>query len=191
MDCSGPDFDRQIKRRYYSPIMPLALTDRLDHGSAAQGRFHQTLSAKSFPRFAEMVLESDGSLQLELEVTRSSAGIALLDGRLRGKVFQQCQRCLGAVKIDLDVTLKVAVVMPGGEDLAPAGFEPWQAPGEVTLGGFVEEELILALPMIARHNESEECPGWLEYTDSAQNEVEGDEVAPDSPFAVLRELKKD
>lgn len=138
-----------------------------------------------------MVLESDGSLQLELEVTRSSAGIALLDGRLRGEVFQQCQRCLGAVKIDLDVTLKVAVVMPGGEDLAPAGFEPWQAPGEVTLGGFVEEELILALPMIARHNESEECPGWLEYTASAQNEVEGDAVAPDSPFAVLRELKKD
>ena len=62
--------------------MPLALTDRLDHGSAAQGRFHQTISAKSFPRFAEMVLESDGSLEVDVEVERSSAGIALLNGRV-------------------------------------------------------------------------------------------------------------
>jgi uncharacterized protein len=171
--------------------MPLALTDRLDHGSAAQGRFHQTISAKSFPRFAEMVLESDGSLEVDVEVERSSAGIALLNGRVRGRISQQCQLCLQAVNLDLNLALRVAVVMPGGDDLAPAGFEPWQAPGEVTLGGLVEEELVLSLPMIARHAESEDCPALMEQTGSAQEEMRAESDAPDSPFAVLRKLKDD
>jgi uncharacterized protein len=169
--------------------MPLALTDRLDHGSAAQGRFHQTIPAKSFPRFAEMVLESDGLLEVDVEVERSSAGIALLTGRVRGVASQQCQRCLEAVSLDLDLALRIAVVMPGGDHLAPAGFEPWQALGEATLGDLVEEELVLSLPMIARHAESEDCPALVEHTDSADEELHAESDAPDSPFAVLRKLK--
>jgi uncharacterized protein len=57
--------------------------------------------------------------------------------------------------------------------------------GQLFLMDLIEDELILALPIIPRHPEGE-CP-----RDESQGGEEGGQRAAENPFAVLRSLKKD
>ena len=172
--------------------MSLALTDQLNGSVRLEGELSQEVPCAAFPRLVEVLLDSDVTLAVEIRVGRASSGIPLVSGRVRGRVVQECQRCLEPVTGELDVELRLAVVGPGNEELAPADFEPWQADSsKVTLGELIEDELLLALPMVARH-EDERCGELATRLAGARDETEEESAQDrDNPFAVLRALKKD
>ena len=169
--------------------MPLALTDRLSVGHPVEGRLRGSLPVTAFPRLAESLSDTQGNLAADLQVSRTPDGVALVEGSVVGCVRRDCQRCLEPVDLELDVSLKVAVTGAASEELAPPDFEPWQTDElDVTLGQLLEDELILALPMVARHEDEAKC-GRLaarlkEAADDSATEKE-------SPFAVLRSLKRE
>lgn len=103
----------------------------------------------------------------------------------------ECQRCLGPVATALEVDRALRFVQ--GEDQAAAldaeseddvlALSRW-----LDLRELVEDELLLALPLVPRH---EVCPQPLPLAGLAGEAVlpDGQEERP-NPFAVLQELKK-
>ena len=169
--------------------MPLALTDLLRPGDPVAGRFRETVPVAALPRLAETLSDSQGSIEADVRVSRASSGIPLVEGTLRGRLHRDCQRCLEPVDLDVRIDLKLAVTGTAGEELAPADFEPWQTEQQdVTLGQLLEDELLLALPMVTRHENERQC-GELA---GRLREGEGERTAErDNPFAVLKRLKQD
>ncbi len=169
--------------------MPLALTDLLRPGDPVAGRFRETVPVAALPRLAETLSDSQGNIEADVRVSRASSGIPLVEGTLRGRLRRDCQRCLEPVDLDVRIDVKLAVTGTGGEELAPADFEPWQTEQQdVTLGQLLEDELLLALPMVTRHENERQCGELARRL----REGEGEGTAErDNPFAVLRQLKRD
>ena len=98
-------------------------------------------------------------------------------------VTLQCQRCLSPMTVPLSIDSSIQFV--AGEDAAAAldadsEHDVLALSRDLDLLTLVEDELLLALPIVPRH---EECPVPLP---SAAGE---DEVARENPFAALQGLK--
>jgi uncharacterized protein len=95
------------------------------------------------------------------------------------------------------VAAKVAlgiVSSPADAERLPEQYEPLQMTGEeVTVAGIVEDELILALPIVAMHK-IEECPGGANTLAAQSAGGEGNTEDADArrknPFAALAQLKE-
>ncbi|MDF1759032.1 MAG: YceD family protein [Coxiellaceae bacterium] len=101
-----------------------------------------------------------------LDFSQDEQGRAVVNGRIQASVVLECQRCGQAVEIALDLNPHLMVVH--SDDQAkqiPKEFEPLMVGVEpVTLNEVLEEELLLALPMVPRHEEGEcpvDLPGYL------------------------------
>jgi uncharacterized protein len=99
-----------------------------------------------------------------------------------------CQRCGDPVAVT--VNSPVAIAFIANEDEAerlPEGLEPYLVEDDrVILANLLEDELILALPIVAVHPE-QACNPWFQRDQSTAEAVE--EKRP-SPFAVLEQLKR-
>lgn len=97
----------------------------------------------------------------------------------------QCQRCLEPVEVSVEVERSLRFVR--GEDQAAAldaesEDDVLALERSLDLRELVEDELLLALPLVPRH---ERCPApWAPST-----EAEAPDARPPSPFAVLESLK--
>ena len=113
------------------------------------------------------------------------SGAAVADLSLGGAASLQCQRCMQAMEVPLRSTVRVALIASAVEaDALPEEIEPMLVPdGHVSVADLVEEELLLALPIVALH-EAGECPARA----AADTREARDEPASQRPFARLDEL---
>jgi len=107
----------------------------------------------------------------------------------RATVHLSCQRCLQPVAQELEVDRTIRFV-PGEERAAQLDEELEEdvlaLPRTLDLPALIEDELILALPIVPMH---EACPQPLSYdADAAAETDEGVEERP-NPFAALAALK--
>lgn len=109
--------------------------------------------------------------------------------RLRGKVAVslqlQCQRCLEMMPYEVKHHFDYVIIAdPAQEARIEDGSETLIcADHELDMAWFAEEEVLLAMPMIAKH-ENCEAPQGLSLAPEIIPETE------DHPFAVLKELMK-
>lgn len=106
-----------------------------------------------------------------------------LSGTVAVTLHMQCQRCLDMmpceVRHDFDYVL---IADPAQEDRIEDGSETFLCPGhELEVAWFVEEEILLAMPMIAKHDN---CEAPQSDTAPPANPPEKAE----NPFAALKEL---
>jgi uncharacterized protein len=148
------------------------------------------LAVARLPRLADVLANRDGWLDCELsgwhERGREGAAEDKLGLRLRvsGRLGMSCQRCLAEVGFDCRIDSRLLLV-PAGTDwpedeLEAEEYDAIPAERELSVLSLVEEEVLLALPPVSRH---EKCglpggPGPQE------------EESRPSPFAVLAGLKK-
>ncbi len=108
----------------------------------------------------------------------------------RARVWRDCQRCLEPVPLDLDLgrSLRFVADEATAEALdADSEDDVLALPRSLDLHDLVEDELLLALPIVPVHAA---CPRQL--PPSAGNLIEATEAAPaKNPFAVLSALKRD
>ena len=185
-------FDRDGKYGYSSPIMPLALTDLLSPDAPVQGELRVEVPVEALSRLARSLQDGGGSLAVELSVWPLPGQIPALavEGRVSGTLPMTCQRCLETVPVQVEQELRLAVSASGNEDALPADFEPWPLiAGPVSIKQLLEDELLLALPLVPMHERREEC-GELAEQLSALDQGK-DDAAKVNPFAVLETLKKD
>ncbi len=120
-----------------------------------------------------------------------SLGQRFITLRAQASISLECQRCLEAFELALQVESRLQLVETEAEiDTEEMDEDDPDAPDQVVGSQFfdvlalVEDELILALPYVPKH---EVCPSLPKELSAS----EGSDPGRPSPFAVLAELKKD
>jgi uncharacterized protein len=87
------------------------LPDRLDLlATAGAGRMLRgTIALASLERVLPALASQDGELQIVMELGRDPDGTHYLAGTIRGGVQLQCQRCLDAMLLPLDLKFLLAL----------------------------------------------------------------------------------
>jgi uncharacterized protein len=125
--------------------------------------------------------------------TRES-GLVVADLTLSGAATLACQRCLGAMTELVNSSVRVALITAEAEtSRVPEHLEPMLARGgHTTIGELVEEELLLALPIVPLHEQQSDCA--VSVSEPAQGGVteltETPEQTTQKPFAQLDKLLK-
>ena len=109
-------------------------------------------------------------------------------GKVSASLEVLCQRCLGPMGLNVDLELRHYFITSDAEEAqVPDGFEALLVGDKpMFLADIVEDELILGLPLVAKHADSA-CRAYPEYSDTAGEAPGKDE----NPFAVLAGLKTD
>ncbi|MEN8212762.1 MAG: YceD family protein [Pseudomonadota bacterium] len=135
-----------------------------------------------FPRLAGSLVRREGVVSYDLRFFRDRLGRPLVAGNVAATLWLTCQRCLDDVSIPVDSGFRLVVVQ--GLDEAAAlseEFEPLLVDeASINPRDLLEEELLLSLPVVARH---EACHAW--QSDDEPNAAESRE----HPFQVLQKLK--
>ena len=127
--------------------------------------------------------------QGELRPVTGSAPEVWLRLSVQASLSMRCQRCLGAMGVPLDLDRWIRFVPDAGQaDTLDAELEDdvLQLQRQMDLRELVEDELLLALPLVPRHEGP--CPQPLPTGADV-----GDGAAPaahEHPFAALAQLKK-
>lgn len=153
---------------------------------------HGQMPLDQLERLSELLLDKSGDVSLELQGSRDRQGHGLLSGRVQTCLQLECQRCLTAVALPVDSSFILMPMTPAQEaKLAaelPDEYEPLliDEQGMVDLQQLIEDELLLALPSIVRH-ESEDCQVTTQFGQlSAEAEQQLEQKK--NPFAVLKSL---
>jgi uncharacterized protein len=155
---------------------------------SARRSFEGTLPIATMSRLCGMLASTDGLLQFELDFGRDELGISYVDVRARASLTLVCQRTLEPFVLPVAVDARLGLIRQERDEAGlPPDCEPLLVAedGRLNPADVIEDELLLALPLIPVNPDS-----------SLPDEVTGH--APDSageghsesPFAVLRELKK-
>lgn len=133
-----------------------------------------------FGRLAESVMEPAGTLAFGFQGERDAEGRLHVDLWVRGNLILECQRCLEAVQWPCEVENRLLLLRPGEEppedELENDAEDALEVDPLTDLLALVEDEVLLALPLVPRHDD---CDPPVE--------TGGDEEI--SPFAVLRQLR--
>lgn len=170
------------------PDFATAVIDSLRFAEAGN-RIAGRLALARLPRLADVLVRQDGFLDCALEGCRvdcageSRPGLRLT---VTGRLQLQCQRCLAEVGIDCAIDSRLLLVPLGEgwpeEELEADAFDAIPASQALSLLELVEEEVLLALPVVPRHAD---CA----LPRAVAGVAEEDRAL--SPFAALAGLKRD
>lgn len=137
------------------------------------------------PRLSSLIQSNEGKVLVNLNFGIDEQGITYLKGHLETQLTLQCQRCMEPLIYEImsDFVLGIINTLDEANTL-PAVYEPAMAKeGSLALRDLIEDEVILNLPIIPRH-EPEDCKVQIPLTDS-----EWEKEKNKSPFHVLASLK--
>ncbi len=143
----------------------------------------------SFERLCDPLADNVGKVHAKLVFERDERRAVSIHSELEVEVKMVCQRCLELVALPIRSECDYAVVkvgadtqsLPKGYDVLEVGEDP------LDLMTLVEDELLLALPIVPVHA-PDECqqPAGANEPESSR-----DEVSRSNPFSVLAQLKRD
>ena len=166
--------------------------DLIDVGvlTAQSAHLQREFAVASFERLADRLERSDGRVQVELWVTEAGE-FPGLEGTVHAQPWLVCQRCLEAFEANVESQVRVALVASDAEaDRVPDDFEPVEIDaGRFDLHAVVEDELLLALPLVPMHASAAECANARAVTPQSEV-VEPTKSPTHRPFGDLRTLFK-
>lgn len=163
---------------------------------ASQGaKYEGSVALSKLLRLREALLDSAGDATFTLEFYLDPRKRARIRGAVKAELVLQCQRCLSGVTLPVDAVLNLAVVeVPEEADRLPDDVEPvWVEEDRLRLMDLVEDELILEIPQVPRHEDGLCETGWESAPDAvetAEDQQAGESDRP-NPFAVLAGIKSD
>ena len=168
--------------------MPIPQTVRASTAVAQQQAYRGSLAVRGFERLATALASDEGELQIDLQAHRM-AGHAVLDGSIGGTLSLRCVRCDAAYEWPVQVDLAVRLVDSEEEEQAVLHeADPYLVQDDqLPLRELVEDELLLALPMLPR------CESCENIVRAGAAEASPETQAPDgagngkeNPFAALK-----
>ncbi len=153
-----------------------------------KGKFAGELSKEKFNRLQALLVEGYFSVSAELHFSIGDRGRKMIEGAVEAQVSVACQRCLKPLELTLVDDIRLALVQDEEAAAKLDGeIEPWiEAEYRLDPANIVEEQLLLAMPLAAYHDQ-DECQ--IELPSSNADEALSAEREP-NPFAILKELKK-
>ncbi len=157
---------------------------------ARRERYEGKLPLAGFTRLEGLLAADTGDIQVTLAASADEAGHAHLNGMLSGALRLNCLRCLKPFDWALHAPLGLRLVKTEAEEVqALHECEPYLVQDdELPLRDIVEDELLLALPMMPRCKSCENKPGKAPPKAPMPAEVT-QEGRRENPFAALKTLK--
>lgn len=157
--------------------------------AVAQGeRYEGELAVKLLPRLSAAVPAAGRRLQVQVEAS-NAAGYPTLSGWIRGRLPLQCRRCGEPFDWPLDLPVRLRLVGSEEEERqALHDSDPYRIEhDELVLREIVEEEVLLALPMLPR---CQSCENVLAAASPTGAPPESKEPRRENPFAALKKQLK-
>lgn len=166
-------------------IDPIQLAER---GAQLTG----TLPLKGMSRLMQTALDGSGDAYVDLAFERGEGeNVLLMHGRLQARLRVTCQRCLEPMDLELEARPWLVLLRPDARHAPREEDEPdtLVVDKPLALSALVEDELLLALPMVPMHEPSR-CAARAHATESARaGELKADEKGRSSPFSMLQKMK--
>ena len=167
----------KLRRRY-----------QVDKEVARNGYFEGEIALSKLTRldgllYRDSAGREDRKITIRFEFLRNEYGVSILVGQLQASLELECQRCLEA--IEMPVELEFELMVDAGEDLLrDSSLDSIDSEdGYIDIYSVVEDELMLALPLVAMHEDT----ACNEHWPAAETDPEAGKT--DNPFAVLQQLK--
>ncbi|MEE8343497.1 MAG: YceD family protein [Gammaproteobacteria bacterium] len=144
-----------------------------------------SVDLENMERLAPLLHGRQKPVQVHLQFGIDETGIRYLQGTISGAIELICQRCLEALTVPVQLKMQLGIIEGVDEgNRLPKCYEPLMATRDpVRLTNLIEDELLLCLPTVPMHGESEHCERRLPMTTGAS------EPAKQNPFAALAQLK--
>jgi uncharacterized protein len=164
-----------------------------DHERKLEG----PIATKGMLRLRENVLSPDDTVQAKLDFSRGYYGYPLVSGKVKAWVIMKCERCLDKVRIELNPDISVLVKpeeeavreKEGEKDADKPDFHEYDGKSLV-LSDLVEEELLLVLPLVPKHQDISLCNqdmvAWLAANEAPSEEQKASVERAENPFAILK-----
>ncbi|UVE19241.1 YceD family protein [Pseudomonas sp. LS44] len=163
-------------------IDPRKLADR---GASLEGE----VSLANLVRLCDSLAGNAGTVRAKYTFERDERNAVVMHSAIDVEVKMVCQRCLELVALPIHSECSYAVVKEGADTQSvPKGYDVLElGEGPLDLLELVEDELLLALPIVPTHD-PEDCqqPVGLDEPQPSENEV-----SRSNPFSVLAQLKRD
>jgi uncharacterized protein len=150
--------------------------------------FEGEIALSELKRLGEMLhpageAEAAGKVLLDFCFSRNEFDVPMITGHLQTRLGLECQRCLQPLELPLELDFRLMI--DASEELMRQSSDDtlYSVDGFVDIDEVVEDELILALPLVAMHEDTACNENW---------QVSGsisDSAAKENPFAVLQQLK--
>ncbi|MPY26294.1 23S rRNA accumulation protein YceD [Shewanella psychropiezotolerans] len=157
--------------------------------ASSQLSFEGLIPGKQLKRLNELSAGDCSDVTVSLQCGEDLQGIVYLNGKAVTELTLICQRCM--TLFTTEVTVDFSFSPCGNEaeiDELPDAYDPIESNeiGEVRLHQLIEDELIVAMPLIPMHV-SESCGQGDQ--DIVVGEIEPSQEERPNPFAVLEKLK--
>lgn len=156
---------------------------------AARRIFQGRVGLDAMLRLAESLADTAGECEYWIGFDRDELGVAFLELRAEASLPLVCHRTLDRFELPVTIRQRLGLIRDEREEVAlPEGYEPVLVPadGALRLADTIEDELILAVPVVPLSDHGLLADGvvWQDADADAPGEQ-----APASPFAVLARLK--
>lgn len=174
--------------------MSAGLPETLDawRAVAARRSFEGSIPLKSMPRLCEALEQPEGECRYALEFGRGMLDVPGVEIRAQAELPLVCQRSLRRFLLPVSVAQKLALLSGEAQEASlPEEYEALVLDAEGTIHplDLIEDELILALPVVPVDPDSE--PVEASWPASAEGGKATDEpAARENPFAVLATMKQ-
>ncbi len=151
-----------------------------------------SIPLSELPRVAHEISAKDGEARGHVKFSRQ-LGQAVADLQVDAQPEVVCQRCMQPMRWPVKLKSRVALVSDyDSADRVPDGMDVFLVEADsVSVRDLVDEEIMLALPNVPRHDEDSECAGRkLQLPGQDVEPEETDDAQVQKPFAQLGELLK-
>jgi uncharacterized protein len=147
--------------------------------------FDDSVHLKQFERLHKILGKQDAIVKLDIFFGFKDERTPIIKGSVSTIVKFDCQRCLDSFDYELKSDISCVFIKKGKEKLGnESSIETFTYQEKINVFEVIEEELLLCLPMIAKHQECE-----ISYKDESLKEFEKIE-SKINPFAILSKLKE-
>lgn len=148
---------------------------------AERGRSYQgTIPFSQLDRLSDSLIDDRGEVRYALTFAKEDK-VYMVTGQLKADLFLECSVCLDKMVYSVEAHTKLGIVSSFDEAaLLPEAYEPLLVvDGQLRIKEIIEEELLLAIPIIPRH---EECRVAKPIDQPPMRKL-------NNPFSILADLK--
>ena len=155
---------------------------------AQKGCFEGEIKLSELKRLGELIpLEAlcvqDRNVDVNFEFLRNEFDVTVVAGRLQTSLELECQRCLKPLEYPMTVDFRLMI--DANDEIVRHSSEDtlYSDDGYIDIAEVVEDEMILALPLVAMHDNTACNEDWQ------VTELQTETPIKANPFAVLQQLK--
>ncbi len=155
---------------------------------ARNGYFEGEIAVSELGRLTELLHPEQPDIEarkvkVEFEFVSNEFDVPMISGQLQTSLVLECQRCLQPLDMPLSLEFRL-LVDASDETVRASSVETLCSDdGYIDINDVIEDELILALPLVALHEDTACNQHWQSTTASTEPAVK------ENPFAVLQQLK--